>query len=133
MPCRGIRGAITIANNSREEIIEGTKTLLRRIAEANGVLPEDLACIIFTTTSDLNAEFPALAARELGWTKVPLLCAREIEVPGSIRRCIRVLLLWNTEKEQEEIVHVYLGEAERLRPDLYYDESKRRSEGEGKW
>ena len=121
MPCRGIRGAITVANNTREEIIERTKTLLRKIAEANGVLPQDLACIIFTTTSDLNAEFPALAARELGWTKVPLLCAKEIEVPGSIPRCIRVLLLWNTEKEQEEIVHVYLGEAERLRPDLYYE------------
>ncbi len=121
MPCRGIRGAITVANNTREEIIERTKTLLRKIAEANGILPEDLACIIFTTTSDLNAEFPALAARELGWTKVPLLCAKEIEVPGSIPRCIRVLLLWNTEKEQEEIVHVYLGEAERLRPDLYYE------------
>ena len=79
---------------------------------------DDVASAIFTTTLDLNAEFPALAARQLGWFDVPLLCTNEIDVPGSLRRCIRVLINWNTAKTQQEVHHIYLKDAARLRPDL---------------
>ncbi len=118
MALRGIRGATTVAENSADAIIAATAELLRALVGANGLAPEDLACVTFTVTPDLDAAFPARAARELGWQQVPLLDACEIPVPGSLPRCIRALLLWNTPTPQNEIVHVYLRDAQVLRPDL---------------
>lgn len=101
--------------NTSEAIIAACKQLLQSMVEANGVEIDDVACILFTTTPDLNAAFPAAAAREMGWSQVPLLCGQEMNVPDSLPRCLRVLMLFNTEKSNEEIVHVYLGGAEVLR------------------
>lgn len=118
MRCRGIRGATTVDGNTRESILSATKELLSEVVRVNEVNVEDVACIFFTTTADLNAEFPALGARELGFTRVPLLCGREIDVPGSLPMCLRILVLFNTEKSLDEVVHVYLGDAQVLRPDV---------------
>ena len=119
MAMRGIRGAITVTADSREAVSAATRELLCAILAANpGILPEDLASVFFTMTADLRSAYPALAARELGWGSVPLMCAQEIPVPGSLPRVIRVLLHWNTDLPQSEIHHVYLGEAVTLRPDL---------------
>ena len=118
MPCRGVRGATTVASNDREEILTATRQLLALMIRLNGIESRDVASATFSTTRDLDAEFPALAARQLGWLDVPLMCGHEISVPGSLPLCIRVLLHWNTEKEQSEIEHVYVREANRLRPDL---------------
>jgi chorismate mutase len=115
--CRGVRGAIAARENSREAILAATRELLEAIVAANNIDPEDIASIYFTATIDLNATYPALAARQLGWLDLALLCGQELEVPDSLRRCIRVLLHWNTSKSVKEIVHVYLGEAVVLRPD----------------
>jgi len=116
--CRGVRGATTVENNDRGEILEATRQLLALIIRQNAIEPQDVGSVIFTVTKGLNAEFPALAARQLGWMDVPLICTYEIEVPGSLQNCLRILLHWNTEKEQSEISHVYIREAVRLRPDL---------------
>jgi len=102
--------------NTREAILEATRELLLAMMKANALEADDIACAIFTTTADLNAEFPAAGARELGWSEVPMLCGREMEVPGALPRCLRVLLLANTNKKAEEMVHVYLKEARTLRP-----------------
>jgi chorismate mutase len=118
MPCRGVRGAITAESNSREEILKATRHLLALMIRRNDIRLEDVSSAIFSMTADLDAEFPALAARQLGWLGVALMCAREVDVPGSLPRCIRVLVHWNTEKPVSEIVHVYVKEAARLRPDL---------------
>ncbi len=118
MPCRGIRGATTAEANTSEAILKATRELLALMIRQDGVGPEEVASAIFTTTVDLDAEFPALAARQLGWINVALICGHELDVPGSLRHCIRVLLHWNTEKPASEIVHVYVKGAERLRPDL---------------
>jgi chorismate mutase len=118
MYCRGVRGATTVDANSREEILAGTRQLLALMIRLNGIDPHDVASAIFSTTVDLDAEFPALAARQLGWLEVPLLCTHELDVPGSLRHCIRVLIHWNTAKTQHEVTHVYLKEAVKLRPDL---------------
>jgi len=112
---RGIRGATTVKQNERQEMLQATKELLLRLMEANQVLVKDIASIIFTVTQDLTAEFPAVAARELGWNDTPLLCSCEINVPKSLPKCIRILLLVNTNLSQEEIKHVYLNEAVNLR------------------
>lgn len=117
MMCRGVRGAITVEENTREAILNATRELLLHMIEANGIRPEDVASVIFTTTRDLNAEFPALAARQLGWRDVALLCGHEMDVPGALPRCIRVLIHWNTTKAAHEIRHVYLNEAQNLRPE----------------
>ena len=117
MHCRGIRGATTVGGNTRESILSATKELLSEIVRANEVSMEDVACIFFTTTADIDAEFPALGARELGFTRVPLMCGREIDVPGSLSMCLRILVLYNTEKSLDDVVHVYLGDAQVLRPD----------------
>ena len=117
MPCRGVRGATTAEDNSPEEILKATRQLLALMIRQNGIEPEDVASAIFSTTTDLDAEFPALAARQLGWFDVALMCVHELDVPGSLRRCIRILLHWNTDKPADEIVHVYVKEAARLRPD----------------
>jgi len=115
---RGVRGAITARANTPEAIGEAAKELVRRMMDENGIGPEDIASIIFSVTDDLNAAFPAEAARELGLHMVPLLCTREIDVPGSMPRCIRVLMHVNTGTPQHAVRHVYLGEARALRPDL---------------
>jgi chorismate mutase len=116
--CRGIRGATTVEIDAADAIVAATRELLVRMVEANGVAVADIASAIFTVTPDLTAAFPARAARELGWRYVPLLDAQEVPVPGSLPRCVRVLVLWNTERTQEEIQHVYLRDAGSLRPDL---------------
>jgi chorismate mutase len=116
--CRGVRGATTVEHNTREELLRGTQQLLALMIRQNEIEHHDVASAIFTTTPDLNAEFPALAARQLGWLDVPLLCTHEINVPGSLARCVRILIHWNTAKSLDEIHHVYIREAARLRPDL---------------
>lgn len=116
--CRGVRGATTVSDNSRDAILQATRQMLALMIRRNEIESSDIASAIFTVTGDLNAEFPALAARQLGWLEVPLLCGYEIEVPGSLPKCIRVLVHWNTPKAQRDIHHVYIHEAVRLRPDL---------------
>jgi chorismate mutase len=115
--CRGIRGATTATANTREAILEATRDMLARLIEANGLHPDDIASAIFSTTLDLNAEFPAVAARELGWLDTALFCTHEMAVPGSLPRCIRVLIHWNTTRRADEVVHVYIREASTLRPE----------------
>jgi chorismate mutase len=116
--CRGVRGATTVAANTREEILTATRQLVALMVRRNGIESKDVASALFTTTADLDAEFPAQAARQLGWIDVPLLCGHEMSIPGSLPRCIRVLVHWNTELPQSAIQHVYIRDAERLRPDL---------------
>jgi chorismate mutase len=116
--CRGVRGATTADDNSREAILQATRQLLALMIRQNGIEPADVGSVIFSTTVDLNAEFPALAARQLGWLDVPLLCTNEIDVPGSLRQCVRILIHWNTSLAQNEVTHIYLKGAVKLRPDL---------------
>ena len=116
MPTRGIRGATTVDRNDRAEILARTRELLEVVVRLNGLRSEDVAYVWFTVTPDLDAEFPAFAARELGWTEVPLMCGREIPVPGALARCIRVLIAWNTAKSQREVRHAFLHGARALRP-----------------
>ena len=119
MPIRGIRGATTVIADEPELILQATRELLEEIlAENEGMQPEDIASAIFTVTDDLASTFPAQGARQMGWGLVPMLCAREIPVPDSLPRVIRVLVNWNTEMPQSEITHVYLHDAVKLRPDL---------------
>ncbi|MDQ7841103.1 MAG: chorismate mutase [bacterium] len=114
----GVRGAITVESNTAEAIREATRTLLAEMVRANDVETDEIAAVIFTLTTDLNAAFPAEGARQMGWTAVPLLSSTEIAVPGALERCLRVLMLVNTSRSQGEITHVYLRGAEALRPDL---------------
>jgi chorismate mutase len=116
--CRGIRGATTVEHNTREEILAATRQLVALMIRRNNIDRRDVASAIFSTTPDLDAEFPALAARQMGWLDVPLLCGHEIVVPGSLPRCIRVLVHWNTDLTQSEIQHIYIRDAVKLRPDL---------------
>ena len=118
MNCRGIRGAITVEANTRDAILSATRELLECIVVANQLVVNDVASVIFTATPDLNAAYPAQAARAMGWVNTPLLCMQEMAVQGSLRRCIRVLMHWNTDKSVDEIQHVFLGKAQKLRPDL---------------
>jgi len=120
MHVRGIRGATTAEANSAQAILDATRELLGEMARANGVSPHEVAAAFFAATPDLTAVYPAEAARRLGWTAVPLLSFVDMDVPGALARCIRVLLLWNTSRAQDEIVHVYLRGATGLRPDLNY-------------
>lgn len=117
MPCRGVRGATTVEANTSAEILEATRQLLALMIRQNGIEEKDVASVVFSTTVDLDAEFPALAARQLGWLSAALMCVHELDVPGSLRRCIRILLHWNTEKRSDEMIHVYIRDAARLRPD----------------
>ena len=112
---RGIRGAITANKNTADEILNATTILLKKMVQANKIKTEDIASTFFSTTTDLNAEFPAKAARRMGWEGVPLLCAQEIEVPKSMSKCIRILIHLNTDKKQSEIKHIYLRKAINLR------------------
>ena len=116
--CRGVRGATTADSNTREAVLHATRQLLALMIRQNAIEPDQVASAIFTTTTDLNAEFPALAARQLGWFDVPLLCTNEIDVPGGLPMCVRILINWNTQLSQKEIRHVYLKGATRLRPDI---------------
>ncbi|RCX19967.1 chorismate mutase [Anaerobacterium chartisolvens] len=118
MTVRAIRGAVTVENNSAFEIIDETKALLTEIIKENNVEQDNIISIIFTATKDLDAAFPAVAARQLGWTRVALMCTSEIDVPGSLKSCIRVLLHINSEKSNSEIKNIYLKGAKVLRPDL---------------
>jgi len=117
LACRGVRGATTVAENSKEAILQATREMLYIIVRANEMHSQDVASAIFTTTTDVNATYPALAARQLGWYDVALMCGHEMQVPGGLPRCIRVLIHWNTARSAREIVHVYLREAKNLRPD----------------
>lgn len=115
--CRGIRGATTSEANTREAILEATREMLEQLILANDLHPDDIASAIFSTTPDLTAEFPAVAARALGWTDTALMCTHEMTVPGSLERCVRVLVHWNTSRTADEIVHVYIRGARWLRPE----------------
>jgi len=116
---RGIRGATTVRNNKEEEILQETKKLVLEMVQQNGVEPAEIAHVLFSTTEDLNDCFPAKVAREMpGWTYVPVMCMREIDVPNSLSKCVRIMMTVNTSLEQEEINHVFLNEAIVLRPDL---------------
>jgi chorismate mutase len=116
--CRGIKGATTVERNTREDILAATTELLQLMVEHNDIDPDDVASVLFTTTADLDAEFPAVAARRIGWTEVPLCCAHELDVPGSLRMCLRILMHINTDKAARDIVHIYVRGAKVLRPDL---------------
>ena len=115
---RGVRGATTVAANDPAQIADRTRELIRLVVESNDMRPGDIASAILTVTDDLNAAFPAVAARSLpGWRDVPLSCAREIPVPGSLGHCIRILLHWNTDRPQDRVRHVFLRGARALRPE----------------
>lgn len=124
MACRGIRGATTVGANSAAAILSATRELLLQIVEANDLEQEEVASALFTVTPDLTAAFPAQAARQIGWQYVPLLDAQEVPVPGSLARCIRVLVHWNTDRPQAGVRHVYLRGAAALRPDLKSEGTK---------
>jgi len=118
MPVRALRGATTIEKNLHKDIVYETKNLLSEIVQANSISKDDIISVIFSTTRDINAAFPAVAAREMGWTDIPLMCTNEMEVPGSLEKCIRVLMHINTDKSNSQLKHIYLKEAKKLRPDL---------------
>ncbi|MGH2618051.1 MAG: tryptophan synthase subunit alpha, partial [Thermomicrobiales bacterium] len=122
--CRGIRGATTIETNTAEDILEATTDLLDAMIRLNAIAPDDVVSAIFTTTPEITAAFPALAARDLGWTEVPLLCGHEMDVPGALRGVVRILLHVNTLRTPAEIRHVYLREARALRPEWAYDDGQ---------
>ncbi len=121
MMVRGVRGATTATANTAEEIIEATQELITALVRVNGLDTEDIASAFWTTTRDITAEFPAFAARQVGWADVPQMCAHEMDVPGKLGMCIRVTLHINTEKSQQEIRHVYLRGATVLRPEYALD------------
>jgi chorismate mutase len=115
--CLGVRGAITAGSNTVNGILTSTRELLTAIVAANGIVKEDIGSVFITTTLDLNAEFPAVAARQLGWEDTAILCGHEMAVRDAPSRTIRVMLMWNTTLAARDIQHVYLREAQRLRPD----------------
>jgi chorismate mutase len=117
--CRGVRGATTVSDNTAELIVSATAELLGAMIAANGIEEEQVASVFFTTTPDLNMAYPAQAARKVGWWSVALIGAQEIETPNGLPMTIRILIHWNTSKTLNEIVHVYMHGAEKLRPDLY--------------
>jgi len=116
--CRGVRGATTIKEDTREAILSATRELLEVMIKENGIEADDVASATFTTTPDIVSEYPALAARQLGWRHAALLCGHEMAVPHGLKKCIRIMVHWNTTKGIREIKHVYLNGAESLRPDL---------------
>ena len=116
---RGVKGATTTNGTLAKHVLAATEQLLNRLIEENGIDQDDVAAVQFTTSPDLVAEFPAVAARQrLNWNDVPLMCGHEMDRPGALTQCIRILILWNTEKAQNEIQHVYINGAAKLRPDL---------------
>ncbi len=117
MICRGVRGATTIEEDTPQAILRATRELLAFMIRLNNIDSVDVGSAIFTTTFDVVSQYPALAARQLGWMDVPLLCGHEMDLPGGLPRCIRVLIHWNTDTPQADIQHVYLNGAQVLRPD----------------
>ncbi len=116
MQCHGIRGAISVSANNKKSILAAARKLLTEMTKVNKIETKNIAAIFFTTTPDLDAEFPAAATRELGWpSNLALLCGHEMSVPDALPHCLRVLMLVNTEKGSEEIIHIYLGEAKKLK------------------
>ncbi|HJM53736.1 MAG TPA: chorismate mutase [Dehalococcoidia bacterium] len=115
MTVRGVRGATTVTEDTREAILDATTELITEVMAANGIDEDDLASVQFTTTDDLVSEFPAVAARMLGWVHVPLMNSHEMNVPHGFPRCIRVLMMWNTETAPQDIKHIYLRDAVNLR------------------
>jgi chorismate mutase len=115
--CRGVRGATTAETNTPEAILTATRELLYIMIRTNEIDPDDVASAIFTTSRDLDATYPALAARQFGWYDVALLCGHEMDVPNGLVHCIRILIHWNTNLGADEIVHVYIRGAKDLRPD----------------
>jgi len=115
---RGIRGATTVEANTREAVLDAAAELLSALIEANDIRRDDVASVIFTTTPDVNAEFPAVAARQMGWINVALMCGHEMAVPGSLPMCLRILMHVNTAKTPDELQFVYLRGARALRQDL---------------
>lgn len=115
---RGVRGATTVTANTPEALLDATRELLARLVEANGIAIDDIGSVLFSATADLNAAFPAAAARQLGWNDVPLLCFHEMDVPEALPMCLRVLIHWNTDRAPAAIRHLYLRGAHALRPDL---------------
>jgi chorismate mutase len=116
---RAIRGATTVAENCEKDILDATGELLKKMLEKNGIKESDIISIIFSVTPDLNAAFPAAAARRMGLDKVALLCVNEIDVPGSLKKCIRILIHFNSDREMRDLKFVYLKDAQKLRPDIY--------------
>jgi chorismate mutase len=124
MGVRGVRGAVTVNKNNAEEIFQETKQLVEEIIRQNELGADQVAAVFITVTTDLTADFPAKAVRSVpGWDLVPLMCATEIPVPGSLEKCIRIMMLANTDLSAGEIHHVFLGNAKKLRPDLIQDGS----------
>ena len=123
MQFRGVRGATSVEVDTAEAIWAATSELLKILIETNGIDEDDVASVIFTTTPDLTAAYPAKAARDMGWTQVALIGCQEMNVPGAVKQCIRVLIHWNTPKRNAELKHVYLGAAVALRPDLAGEQS----------
>ena len=117
MMVRGVRGAISVSKDEVDDILEATRRLLLTIVDQNGIDPKDLASVWLTTTPDIVSCFPAIAARQIGWVDVPLICAHEMSVDGAMPLVVRVMMHWNTTKSQQEINHIYLGETVKLRPD----------------
>lgn len=115
---QGVRGATTVVANDREIIFSAVQELLKELLAKNQIATEDIGAVIFSATPDLNAAFPAAAARRIGWETVPLFGTQELDVENGLEKCVRVLLLVNTEKKQNEMKHVYLGDSNCLRPDL---------------
>lgn len=118
MTVRGVRGAITVQENSAEAILDATEEMLRWLIEQNNIVEEEVVSVLFTSTPDLNAAFPAKAARNMGWRHVALMGFQEIDVPEGLKMCIRVLIHWNTDKSNRELKHAFLRGAAALRPDL---------------
>ncbi len=120
MAIRGVRGAIPVGENRRESIWKASKILALKMVRANRLKLEDIACVIFTLTPDLNSDFPAYAVRQMrkGWEHVPLLCARELDVPGAMPGLLRILMLVNSDAPQKRIQHVYIGRAAKLRTEI---------------
>ncbi len=115
---RGIRGAITVKANEKKQILKNTKLLIKKIIDENNIKNEEIVSIIFTATSDLDKEYPAVAARKLGFVQIPLMCCQEMFVKDSLEKCIRILMHINRDCNLEEINHIYLKKAKKLRPDL---------------
>ena len=124
MAIRGVRGATTVEENTAESILSATRELLQKMVEANALQTNDVASAFFTTTRDLDAVYPAAAARALGWAHAALMCMHEMDVPGGLALCIRVLIHWNTDVRQDEVQHVYVRGATTLRPDLLSEERR---------
>ncbi|MDN7241107.1 chorismate mutase [Planococcus sp. N028] len=116
---RGVRGAITVTKDRSEEILTETKKLVLEMIKANNIDPENVASVIISTTPDISSAFPAKAVRTLeNWTYVPVMCTHEMDVPGSLPLCIRVMMHVNTEQKQKDVQHIFMNEAVKLRPDL---------------